>query len=216
SALRTTTASSTISTRALGEAVNRFPRAARGPLPGRRAHCPPSRARVLMAAVVAGDFELLNQLPKLRGHLCQLLGGLLGFCHTGRSIIRCLRDTGDVVCNLSGSLGCLRHVAGHLVRRGALLLDRGGDNARDVIDLVDHATDASDCLYRALCVFLNSCDFLADIFGSFGGLVGEFLDLIRYDRKTFTRLSSPGGFGGDSLKILVDLVGSSRDDVRLC
>ena len=150
----------------MGEAVNRFPRAARGPLPGRRAHCPPSRARVLMAAVVAGDFELLNQLPKLRGHLCQLLGGLLGFCHTGRSIIR-LRHTGDVVRNLSGSLGCFRYVACHLVCGGALLLNRGGDNARDVIDLIDHSADRSDRLDGSFGVLLNRGDLLADVFRSF-------------------------------------------------
>src|SRR5439155_18152946 len=103
---------------------------------------------------------------------------------------------------------------GHLVRRGALLLDRGGDNARDVIDLVDHSADAPDCLYRALCVFLNSCDFLADIFGSFGGLVGEFLDLIRYDRKTFTRLSSPGGFDGCVECQKMRLLRDGRDDLN--
>ena len=167
-----------------------------------------------MAAVVAGDFELLNQLPKLRGHLCQLLGGLLGFCHTGRSIIRCLRDTGDVVCNLSGSLGCLRHVAGHLVRRGALLLDRGGDNARDVIDLVDHATDASDCLDGSFCVLLNRGYLLAYIFRSFRRLLGQFLDFVCYDRKPFASFAGAGSFDGCVQRQQVRLLRDGRDDLN--
>src|SRR5438034_1268610 len=192
-----------ISTRALGEAVNRFPSSTRGPLPSRRAHCPPSRARVLIAAAIAVDFELLNQLPKLRGHLRQLLGRFLSFCHTCGSIVRRLRHTGDVVRNLSGSLGCFRYVAFHLVCGGALLLNRGGDNARDVIDLIDHSADRSDRLDGSFGVLLNRGDLLADVFRSFRRLLGQFLDLVRYDGKAFYSFT---GYTSSLAGVLLNLI----------
>src|SRR5205814_8846519 len=62
--------------------------------------------------------------------------------------------------------------------------------------------------------FLNSGVFLVDSVVTFGGLVAKSLNPIRYHRKPFTRLSSPGGFDGCVECQKIRLLRDGRDDLN--
>ena len=74
---------------------------------------------------------------------------------------RGFRHSLHILRNTARAFSRFRHIAGHLVGRGALFLHRSRNRARDVVDLADHSRDASNRFNRSFGVFLNSGDFLA-------------------------------------------------------
>jgi hypothetical protein len=80
----------------------------------------------------------------------------------------------------------LRPHCGHLTGGCALLFDGGGDGRRNIINLINHGTHRPDRHCRPVGIRLNGVDFMADVFGGFGGLLGEFFDFVGDDGKAFS------------------------------
>ena len=68
-----------------------------------------------------------------------------------------------------------------------MFLDRRRDGAGNVADLIDDGANRGDGVDRALGVGLNRRDFLADVLGGLGGLLGQFLDFVGDDGESLAR-----------------------------
>jgi hypothetical protein len=99
---------------------------------------------------------------------------------------------GDVGGNLLGALGCRLHVAGNLLGGSTLLFHGCRDGGRDLGQFFDGAADFLDRIHRLLRRRLDSGDLLTDLAGRLRGLLGQRLDLGRYDRKTAAGFTGAG------------------------
>src|SRR5690348_12130080 len=129
--------------------------------------------------------EAVGELARLPGELAgrsqHLLGGAAGV--PGR-----LLEAGHVGGDLAGPLRGLRDRPRDVVRRCALLLDRGGDGGRDAVDVFDRARDLADDLDRLAGGRLDLPDLTRDLAGCTRRLGGERLHFLRDDRETLAGL----------------------------
>ena len=101
-------------------------------------------------------------------------------------------------------------VAGDLLRRRALLLDRGRDRGRDLRDAADGAADLLDGGDRVLRRGLHAGDLRADLLGRLGGLRGERLDLRGHDREAAAGFAGARRLDGGVERQQVGLLGDRR------
>src|SRR5208283_84182 len=96
----------------------------------------------------------------------------------------------------------------HLVGGGVLLFHRRGNSARNSVDLVDHCADRRNGIDRRFGVGLNGFDFLTDVLGGLGRLLGQFLHFVGHDGKAFAGFSRArrfdGGVQGEQVGLLRD------------
>src|SRR5262249_37075075 len=137
-----------------------------------------SRLRRLDGTQEATDLQLqqLRALRQIAGRLQDVAGGTAGLLRRAGHLDHRLRD-------LARAGGRLRGIAADLVGRGALLLDRGGDRGRDLVDLLDRLADRVDGARRLRRVALNRGDLRGDVLGRARGLAGQVLDLARDHRE---------------------------------
>ena len=127
---------------------------------------------------------------------------------------RSLGDAGDVLGYLARTpLGRVRNVAADLVRGGGLLFHRRSDGVRNIVDLVDDGADLRDGLHRALGVALDGFDLLADLFGGFGGLLGQFFHFVGHHRESLARFAGARGFDGGVQRQQIGLLRDGGDDL---
>src|ERR1700674_3952973 len=105
-----------------------------------------------------------------------LRGGRSGFVSAALHV-------GDVRTDLRGALGGMLDVAGYLLGRRALLFHRRGNGRGDLRHPADGVADLLDRAHRVLRGGLDSTDLLTDFAGRLRGLLGESLDLGRYNSK---------------------------------
>jgi hypothetical protein len=86
----------------------------------------------------------------------------------------------DVGVDFLGAIRCLQHVAGYFLRRGALLLDRGGDLARYFVDLGNRAADDLDGVDGFARCVLDILYLRGDFLRRLGGLIGQRLYFTRH------------------------------------
>ena len=104
------------------------------------------------------------------------------------------RDSSNVLRDLARSFSRIRHIARHLVRRRTLLLDRRGNRAGNIVDLLNDRCDAADRFYSAVCVALDCGDLSTDIFRRFCSLPSQFFDFVGYDCESLASLSGASRF----------------------
>src|SRR5579864_1444243 len=146
------------------------------------------------AAAVSVDLELLDQTAQLCRGLYQLLRCLLRVPGSARSALCRLRDAGNVAGDFPASMRSLAYIARHLVGSRVLLLYRGRNRARDVVDLVDHSADRGDRVDGCFGVGLDGFNFAAYVFRGFGGLFGQFFHFIGDHREAFACFARAGSF----------------------
>ena len=176
----------------------------------------PARGRredVSRCAAQASVFELRDEFAQFGGHGGELLRGALRIACAVRCALRGFGDAGDVFGDFAGAASGFGDVARHFVGGGVLLFDRGGDGVRNVVDLGDDAGDRADGFDRALGVDLDAFDLAADVFGGFGGFLGEFFYFVGDDGKTFARFARTRGFDGGVEREEVGLLRDRGDDL---
>jgi hypothetical protein len=107
-----------------------------------------------------------------------------------------LSHAGDIQSDVGATLRCFRQIAADLASGCALFLDGTGDCVLDVADLTD---DFRDLAYGCHCtarVLLNRLNFLADVFGRFGGLLCQFLHFVSNYGEPLACFSGPGRLDG--------------------
>ena len=152
------------------------------------------------------DFELeavavAGQRLRRRQHLRRRRAGLAGAA----------LHVGDVGRDLLGALRRLLHVAGDLLRRGALLFHRRGDGRGDLRQLLDGAADLLDRADRLLRRRLDAGDLLADLAGRLRGLLGQRLHFGRHDREAAAGLAGARRLDGGVERQQVGLPGDGVD-----
>ena len=98
--------------------------------------------------------------------------------------------------DFAGPLCRIRYVACHFVGCGALLFDGSGDGGRNIVDLMDHGSNGGDGVDRSMSIGLNGGDLVADVFGRFRRLAGEFLNFVGDYGEPFAGFSGACRFDG--------------------
>jgi hypothetical protein len=94
-----------------------------------------------------------------------------------------------------------------------LLLDRRRDRRRELLDVLDAATDAADGVYRALARGLHLVDLSGDDVSRLGGLHRQRLDLGGDHRKAFAGGAGPRRFDGGVERKQIGLAGDAVDEL---
>ena len=100
-----------------------------------------------------------------------------------------------------------------VARRGALLLDRGGDAGRVVRDLLHALGDAADRFHGARGRALHRQDLSDDRFGRFAGLHRQRFDFRRDHGKAASRLAGARRFDRGIERQQVGLLGDGLDEL---
>src|ERR1700728_4595184 len=167
---------------------------------------------IFLFRLAALDFESPQEVAQLCGDGGQLLRRFLRLLRARRSAVGGLRHSVDVGRDVAGSAGRFAGVAHHLIGGCALFFDRGRDGRGNVVNLVNHAADRPDGRRRTFGVRLNGRDFVTDVFGGLGRLLGQLLDFVGDHGKTFASFSGARGFDGCVQSQQVGLLRDRGDD----
>ena len=121
-------------------------------------------------------------------------------------------DAGHSRCDIRDGRGGAAHIGDQALRRGALLIHRGGNRIGHERELVDRLGNRADRRHRVAGGRLDLGDLGADLTGCLAGLRRERLHLGRDDRKAPSRLAGTRGLDRGVEREQIGLLGNRRDD----